>query len=321
MDENTIRFILFFGLWVLSPCLSQEDHVVNERKSWTEAQRYCRETYTDLVTINSTEDMDKVKQHLGNNTDEFWIGLFGDDNNWKWSLEKDGFYEKGQADLRLWNTGEPNNPNQTFLCADTQPSNKWSDFVCDYKRPFVCYNDSASNYIYVKDVMNWTDAQWYCRSKYTDLASVRNMSENIAISQIVDHYAWIGMYKESWRWSDGQRLRMTSYSNWKAGQSVIVKNSCVTTTTTAWNIQPCSSTYPFICSRSPDIIQRQVVKLIVSKSGSSLDLEVNQDAILQQLTRSLQKHGLGEVKLKWRKQSDGKTFHLKKKEDTKKDMV
>ncbi|MEQ2231587.1 hypothetical protein ILYODFUR_001960 [Ilyodon furcidens] len=72
---------------------------------------------------------------------------------------------------------------------------------------------------------------------------------------------------------------------------------------------------------SPDIIKRQVVKLIVSKSDSSLDLEVNQDAILQQLRRSLQKHGLGEVKLKWRKQSDGKTFHLKTKEDTKKDRV
>ncbi|XP_038146441.1 snaclec purpureotin subunit beta-like [Cyprinodon tularosa] len=160
--------------------------------------------------------------------------------------------------------------------------------------------------------MNWTDAQKYCRANYIDLASVRSESENEVISQLVtDYYAWIGLYKESWRWSDGQRLKMTSFSKWNPSQSVTVENSCVTTTSSVWNIRPCSSTYPFICRGA---LHKKVVKIILSKSSSSLDLEKAQDAILQQLHNKLQGYGLGEVKLRWIKQSDGKTFHLKKKD-------
>lgn len=128
------------GLCILPLCFSQEYHVVNERKSWTEAQRYCREIYTDLVTINSTEVMAQVKDILRGKTDEFWIGLYGDVNNWKWSLEKDGFYEKGQADLRLWSPGEPNHPELHFLCGNIQRGAQWCDDRCTAKYHFVCYN-------------------------------------------------------------------------------------------------------------------------------------------------------------------------------------
>lgn len=84
--------------------------------------------------------MAQVKDILRDKTDEFWIGLYGDVNNWKWSLEKDGFYEKGQADLRLWNSGEPNNADDHFLCGDIQPGAAWSDYRCTFQKPFVCYN-------------------------------------------------------------------------------------------------------------------------------------------------------------------------------------
>uniref|UniRef100_A0A3B5REA9 C-type lectin domain-containing protein n=1 Tax=Xiphophorus maculatus TaxID=8083 RepID=A0A3B5REA9_XIPMA len=110
---HLLKFVFIVpGLCFLPLCFSQVYHVVNERKSWTEAQRYCRETYTDLVTINSTEAMAQVKDILRDKTDEFWIGLYGDVNNWKWSLEKDGFYEKGQADLRL-----PCSNTYPFICS------------------------------------------------------------------------------------------------------------------------------------------------------------------------------------------------------------
>uniref|UniRef100_A0A3Q2DTJ0 C-type lectin domain-containing protein n=1 Tax=Cyprinodon variegatus TaxID=28743 RepID=A0A3Q2DTJ0_CYPVA len=109
--------------------------------------------------------------------------------------------------------------------------------------------NSGSKYVYVNKDMNWTDAQKYCRANHTDLASVRNQSENDAIEQLLmDNFAWIGLYSESWRWSDGQRLKMTSFSKWNPSQRVDVENSCVTTGSGVWNIRPCSNKYPFICS-------------------------------------------------------------------------
>ncbi|KAM4589972.1 lymphocyte antigen 75-like [Fundulus diaphanus] len=311
MDVNTPRFMLLFGL--VSACFSQVYHVVHERKTWTQAQAYCREKYTDLVTINSTEDMALVKKILGINVEEFWIGLYGDLNNWRWSLERDGFYEQGQADFRLWNSGEPNNAVDDFQCADTQPIATWSDYGCYASRPFVCYSDSAPKYIFVNSNMTWTKAQLYCRTNYVDLASIRNQSENEEIRKLVSTYTWIGLYRESWRWSDGQRLRMTSFSKWDTSQSETkVENSCVTTTSSTWNKRPCSSTYSFICMDYPETIQRKVVKIYVSKSDSSLNLEALQDAILLQMNSRLRENGLGEVKLKWMKQPDGKIFSEKK---------
>uniref|UniRef100_A0A3Q2QDU3 C-type lectin domain-containing protein n=1 Tax=Fundulus heteroclitus TaxID=8078 RepID=A0A3Q2QDU3_FUNHE len=111
----------------------------------------------------------------------------------------------------------------------------------------VLFTYSAPKYIYVNSEMSWTDAQRYCRTNYVDLASVRNQFENQEIRKLVTKYTWIGLYRESWRWSDGQRLRMTSFSKWDTSQSVDIKNSCMTTTSSTWYKRPCSSTYSFIC--------------------------------------------------------------------------
>ncbi|XP_017163876.1 versican core protein-like isoform X2 [Poecilia reticulata] len=174
---------------------------------------------------------------------------------------------------------------------------------------------SSPKYIYVTTPMSWDKAQLYCRKNYIDLASVRNTSENNEINVLVENYAWIGLYRESWRWSDGQRMKMTSFRNFNTSQSIKVQSSCVTTTNSMWNIRLCSSTYPFICNGPPR--KMRVVKIMLSKSDSSLDLEKEQDAILQQLNLKLKGYGLEDVKLKWINHSDGKTFHLEKKEDKK----
>lgn len=114
--------------------------------------------------------------------------------------------------------------------------------------------------------MNWTDAQKYCRANHTDLASVRNQSENDAIKQLlVDNYAWIGLYRESWRWSDGQRLKMTSFSKWNQSQTVDVEDTCVTTRGGVWNMRPCSNKYPFICSGELNMSENDMEGLRIRK--------------------------------------------------------
>lgn len=48
------------------------------------------------------------------------------------------------------------------------------------------------------------DAQSYCRQHHTDLASVRNQSENDQIQRTSNaQHIWIGLYRGPWKWSDG----------------------------------------------------------------------------------------------------------------------
>lgn len=75
---------------ILSLSSPQFYHLVKYAKNWVEAQHYCREKYTELVTINSEEDIVRLSHMLGDHS--VWIGLYGSIDNWKWSLESKGFY-------------------------------------------------------------------------------------------------------------------------------------------------------------------------------------------------------------------------------------
>uniref|UniRef100_A0A3P8UGE1 C-type lectin domain-containing protein n=1 Tax=Amphiprion percula TaxID=161767 RepID=A0A3P8UGE1_AMPPE len=190
--------------------------------TWSDAQSYCRERYTDLVTINSMEDMVRLRDQLGGkDDDQFWIGLYGDLDNWKWSLEKEG-NEEGQAEYSVWYPGQPNMYTDVLKFSETK-------------------------YIYVSTPMNWTNAQRYCRERYTDLASMRSESERNKMKTLVKTSAWIGLYRVAWKWSDGQIMDVTSFQKWSTGQPKKIKHYCVTTTHGGWNAQPCSDKYAFVC--------------------------------------------------------------------------
>ncbi len=91
-------------------------HFVNESKSWTEAQRYCRQNYTDLATINNMEEMNRLINTVnGSYSGSVWIWLYDDVNSWRWSLEDNNFYQDGERDFRNW-YHELNNIDGNELC-------------------------------------------------------------------------------------------------------------------------------------------------------------------------------------------------------------
>lgn len=135
------KFVLFPGLYLPSPCLPYQYHFVEQWKTWTEAQTYCRDKYIDLATIGNIEDMNRLMK-----MDRFsvnywigtvWIGLYDDIiNSWRWSLEDSDYYSKGEAEFRHWQSGEPNNvPEQHCVVIK---NGMWKNQDCKLEHSFIC---------------------------------------------------------------------------------------------------------------------------------------------------------------------------------------
>lgn len=121
----------------LCSCFHQY-HFINEPKTWVEAQKYCRETYTDLATIDNMDDMKQLMATAGNWI--VWIGLYDMYLDWEWSLGNITFYKEGEWIFRKWKKGEPNNiRTQEQLCVAFQ-NGFWLDYFCNNPLTFVCYN-------------------------------------------------------------------------------------------------------------------------------------------------------------------------------------
>ncbi|XP_062410769.1 macrophage mannose receptor 1-like [Sardina pilchardus] len=184
--------LLVSGLGSLSSSVPRQFHVVKEQKSWTEAQQYCREEFTDLATIDDMTENKKVKSMMQEaGAGNAWIGLKKRNNpEWQWSLADRDFYGENEAEFRNWGSRQPNGGR-----------------------------DSTHPYVLVTEGKNWADAQRYCREKHTDLASVRNRAENDQIKGVIPDstssavFYWIGLFRGAWVWSDGSS---SSFCHWKA---------------------------------------------------------------------------------------------------------
>ncbi|RXN11533.1 macrophage mannose receptor 1-like isoform X1 [Labeo rohita] len=194
---------------------SRQYHFVNESKTWTEAQRYCRQNYTDLATIDNMEEMNRLINTVnGSYSGSAWIGLYDDVNSWRWSLEDNDFYQEGERDFRNWRH-EPDNSGGNDLCVYMDYDGKWFDMSCGFgAMNYICYDgreNATQSYIKINDWKNWTEARRYCRDHYTDLVNVRNQTENQRIFEATGGRVWIGLYRNR-IWSDHQ---FSSYQNWR----------------------------------------------------------------------------------------------------------
>ncbi|KAJ8417889.1 hypothetical protein AAFF_G00227320 [Aldrovandia affinis] len=97
MEKITFTFLLVAGLCrVTSQGLLKQHIFVGTPKTWTEAQKYCRQTYTDLSSV--LEDRALVSNTADDPERLTWIGLYRqrqDNQEWKWSAGRTG-------GLRLW---------------------------------------------------------------------------------------------------------------------------------------------------------------------------------------------------------------------------
>uniref|UniRef100_A0A3B4A387 C-type lectin domain-containing protein n=1 Tax=Periophthalmus magnuspinnatus TaxID=409849 RepID=A0A3B4A387_9GOBI len=124
---------------ILVQCRYYEYHYINLEKTWTDAQKYCRGYYTDLATIESAEDANRITLLVN----WAWIGLTDDpaswrrvltvdSNSWKWSATETTSPGGYQNFANL----EPNNYNAAEWCVFVDGQSGWKDYYCSNKLHF-----------------------------------------------------------------------------------------------------------------------------------------------------------------------------------------
>ncbi|MBN3315717.1 MRC2 protein, partial [Atractosteus spatula] len=194
--------------------------LVQEPRNWTEAQRLCRENYTDLVSVRNQRESITVSSTAQN--ESVWIGLFSD--FWKWS-------DKANSSFRNWENFQLNNFGGQQNCTTVYTNNilpalgaimhrgKWNNLGCEKNLPFFCYDADP---ILVRENKSWDEAQQYCRTHHTDLVSIfsdrdQNRAQLLARNSTTP-YVWLGLRLcrtlGFWFWVGG---RTPCYTRWEPG--------------------------------------------------------------------------------------------------------
>ncbi|XP_017165810.1 C-type mannose receptor 2-like [Poecilia reticulata] len=126
-------------------CQLYQFHYIKEEKNWTEAQQYCREKHTDLVTVTNMKDMKRLINISAGDQSGAWIGLYNQTNGtrtWYWSLPGVEFDE---SEIK-WAKGEPSHDWNHNCGTVSDPPGLIADIV-DYTCPtfVLCYNDGNSS--------------------------------------------------------------------------------------------------------------------------------------------------------------------------------
>uniref|UniRef100_A0A3P9L181 C-type lectin domain-containing protein n=1 Tax=Oryzias latipes TaxID=8090 RepID=A0A3P9L181_ORYLA len=128
-----------------SSLLIRQYHFVNQPLNWTEAQTYCRQKYTDLATIENSEEINELINTISSfgYSNYFWIGLYNE-INYRWSDGFTGSFTGNSYDY--WTSQDSSHSRSDQFCMGVYwyPQNYWNhywfDSSCSSLFPFVCNN-------------------------------------------------------------------------------------------------------------------------------------------------------------------------------------
>ncbi|XP_034721757.1 C-type lectin-like, partial [Etheostoma cragini] len=114
----------------------------------------------------------------------------------------------------------------------------------------------SNRHILVKEKMSWSDAQTYCRSKYTDLSTIGGSEDNLETADLLESLindtdpvpvVWIGLHRNFWMWSDASKA---TFRSWGDNQPDM-KDHCVKMQAKEkpvnWRTEKCDNTKFFVC--------------------------------------------------------------------------
>ncbi|KAK2850537.1 hypothetical protein Q7C36_009320 [Tachysurus vachellii] len=309
MEQHLFILLLFTVIVPLVLSVPRKYYLIQQGKTWRDARAYCQATHIDLAVITSYKDLVQLqneaqRQHFSSSA---WIGLYNYYNTWLWS-----FGSEPLGSVTIWKTGEPNNYGGNEACGAITPIG-WNDIPCGNTYPYMCFDGNKtgnSRYIYISSPLSWAAAQAFCRQYYTDLVTITNATENSVIHGMVSGYTWIGLYRDTWRWTDHTIFSTTSWLatqpdqyQWKQGCGFISSGRAVNT--------QCTNIMPFFCYTF--ITGKQQIVRMKIQSYQDVNDDSVKVAILEQIKKKMNNYGMGEnITVKWRKESDGKVFYLVK---------
>uniref|UniRef100_A0A3P9IBR6 C-type lectin domain-containing protein n=1 Tax=Oryzias latipes TaxID=8090 RepID=A0A3P9IBR6_ORYLA len=186
-------------------------YFIKEVKTWFEAQRFCRDKHTDLVSGLQQLRDEKLKTIINLENQYFndytyvFIGLFND--AWEWS-------NGSSFSFRQWDENNDNDDHK-YYCGAIRKDLKWVDHGC-------------GRFYFIKEDRTWEEALYYCRHHHHDLVTITNMDEQRWVQEKTKNasspFVWTGLrYTCSlgfWFWVSDE---VVHYKNWASPGQV---NEC-----------------------------------------------------------------------------------------------
>ncbi|KAI7814390.1 hypothetical protein IRJ41_014553 [Triplophysa rosa] len=240
-EEMKIFFVvaLLSAHCELTIALTRKHFYINETKLWGDAQRYCREHYDDLSSVDSLEEFTGIG-NARNSYSWSWVGLRKISGQWLWSDGSNQYFYN-------WGDSQPNQEDSTCALVIYGHLNDW---YCGYSYPFFCYKWEPK-LIVVREKKSWEDALQYCRTHHTDLASLPTFFHHLQVNKITamveSSSVWTGLrfHSGSWFWVSGEALGDQVWL-----PSCPVNNSYCGSrnlNTLSWENRDCMETLYFVC--------------------------------------------------------------------------
>ncbi|XP_051575953.1 snaclec stejaggregin-B subunit beta-1-like [Myxocyprinus asiaticus] len=240
--KTTGTVLLFLSFFGLNSSVYRFHYFVNQAMNWHDAQKYCREHYDDLSTVNS-QDLEPLSNYYY----YIWLGLQTDVNlkTWNWS-------EGGKATINGWGYGE--HSIYYKRCGFLYMSHLY-DSDCSWTIPFYCME--VYELILVQQEKTWEEALDYCRQHYIDLAIINiemimaEARNTITAAQTEDVWTGLRFLAGHWFWVNGDDVDYTSWSAEGELQCPAMSQRCgvLNRNEKVWKPRDCDRRLNFLCVR------------------------------------------------------------------------